>query len=93
MTTVERTDFVSVPVQDLERAKRFYGETLGIPSPDLEAAFPEKRGTLLSAWDSDDWETLDEDDDIEPHHCNLRFRITVKGTFISVTSEPATECQ
>jgi catechol 2,3-dioxygenase-like lactoylglutathione lyase family enzyme len=29
--TVERTDFISVPVTDLERAKRFYGETLGLP--------------------------------------------------------------
>ena len=28
---VERTDFVSVPVQDMDRARRFYGETLGLP--------------------------------------------------------------
>jgi catechol 2,3-dioxygenase-like lactoylglutathione lyase family enzyme len=28
---VERTDFVSVPVTDLERSARFYGETLGLP--------------------------------------------------------------
>jgi catechol 2,3-dioxygenase-like lactoylglutathione lyase family enzyme len=27
---VERTDFVSVPTQDLETAVRFYGETLGL---------------------------------------------------------------
>lgn len=27
---VERTDFISVPVTDVERAKRFYGETLGL---------------------------------------------------------------
>jgi catechol 2,3-dioxygenase-like lactoylglutathione lyase family enzyme len=27
---VERTDFVSVPVRDLEGAVRFYGETLGL---------------------------------------------------------------
>ena len=27
---VERTDFVSVPVTDLERSARFYGETLGL---------------------------------------------------------------
>jgi predicted enzyme related to lactoylglutathione lyase len=38
---IERTDFMSVPVQDMERAKRFYSETLEIPSPDLEAGFPE----------------------------------------------------
>jgi catechol 2,3-dioxygenase-like lactoylglutathione lyase family enzyme len=30
VTTVERTDFVSVPVTDLERSTRFYGETLGL---------------------------------------------------------------
>ncbi len=28
---VERTDFISVPVTDMERAKLFYGETLGLP--------------------------------------------------------------
>ena len=31
MITVERTDFVSVPVADMARARRFYGETLGLP--------------------------------------------------------------
>jgi hypothetical protein len=30
---VERTDFVSVPVRDMERSKRFYAETLGLPRP------------------------------------------------------------
>jgi predicted enzyme related to lactoylglutathione lyase len=38
---VERADFVSVPVQDMERAKRFYAETLGIHSPNLEDGWPE----------------------------------------------------
>jgi len=28
---VERTDFISVPVTDLERSTRFYEETLGLP--------------------------------------------------------------
>ena len=41
MITVERTDFVSVPVQDMERAKRFYSETLGIHSPNLDEGWPE----------------------------------------------------
>lgn len=27
---IERIDFVSVPARDLERARRFYGETLGL---------------------------------------------------------------
>jgi catechol 2,3-dioxygenase-like lactoylglutathione lyase family enzyme len=31
LITVERTDFVSVPVTNLERSLLFYGETLGLP--------------------------------------------------------------
>jgi predicted enzyme related to lactoylglutathione lyase len=39
---VERTDFISVPVTDVERAKRFYGETLGLPEIEHpEQGFPE----------------------------------------------------
>jgi catechol 2,3-dioxygenase-like lactoylglutathione lyase family enzyme len=37
---VERTDFISVPVTDMERSKRFYGETLGLPQVS-EGGFPE----------------------------------------------------
>jgi catechol 2,3-dioxygenase-like lactoylglutathione lyase family enzyme len=37
---VERTDFVSVPVTDMERSKQFDGETLGLP-PVSESGFPE----------------------------------------------------
>jgi predicted enzyme related to lactoylglutathione lyase len=38
---VERADFVSVPVQDMARAKRFYSETLGLHSPNLDDGWPE----------------------------------------------------
>jgi catechol 2,3-dioxygenase-like lactoylglutathione lyase family enzyme len=38
---VERTDFVSIPVQDMERAKAFYRDVLGMHSPDWSAGFPE----------------------------------------------------
>jgi catechol 2,3-dioxygenase-like lactoylglutathione lyase family enzyme len=42
LITVERTDFVSVPVTDMERARRFYGETLGLPTVgDGDGAWPE----------------------------------------------------
>ena len=41
MIQVERTDFVSVPVQDIARAKRFYGETLGLPLVSGDDAWPE----------------------------------------------------
>ena len=37
---VERTDFISVPVTDMERAKRFYGETLGLEQVS-DGGFPE----------------------------------------------------
>jgi catechol 2,3-dioxygenase-like lactoylglutathione lyase family enzyme len=39
--TVERTDFVSVPVTDMARARRFYGETLGLPLVSGDEAWPE----------------------------------------------------
>ena len=39
--SVERTDFVSVPVQDMPRAKAFYRDTLGVCSPDWDASWPE----------------------------------------------------
>ena len=38
---IERTDFYSVPVQDMERAKAFYRDTLGMRSPDWGAGWPE----------------------------------------------------
>ena len=39
---VERTDFISVPVTDMERAKRFYSETLGLSEIEHpEQGFPE----------------------------------------------------
>ena len=39
---VERTDFVSVPVADMARARRFYAETLALPPVgDAGAAWPE----------------------------------------------------
>lgn len=31
MLEVERVDFVSVPTRDIARARRFYGEILGLP--------------------------------------------------------------
>ncbi len=37
---VERTDFVSVPVTDMERSTRFYGETLGLDQIG-EGGYPE----------------------------------------------------
>jgi catechol 2,3-dioxygenase-like lactoylglutathione lyase family enzyme len=41
LISVERTDFVSVPVTDIERSKAFYEETLGLPNISPDAAWPE----------------------------------------------------
>ena len=38
---VERTDFISVPVSDLERSTRFYEETLGLRRSPGDGAWPE----------------------------------------------------
>ena len=38
---IERTDFYSVPVQDMERAKAFYRDTLAMRSPDWDVPWPE----------------------------------------------------
>jgi catechol 2,3-dioxygenase-like lactoylglutathione lyase family enzyme len=61
---VERVDFVSVPVRDLARARRFYGDVLGLPAggpaPDefetgnvtLALWAPEADGVAFSANDA-----------------------------------------
>ena len=38
---VERTDFISVPVTDLQRSTRFYEETLGLPKVSGDEGWPE----------------------------------------------------
>jgi catechol 2,3-dioxygenase-like lactoylglutathione lyase family enzyme len=38
---VERVDFISLPVTDLERSTRFYGETLGLPRVGEDKTWPE----------------------------------------------------
>jgi catechol 2,3-dioxygenase-like lactoylglutathione lyase family enzyme len=40
-TSVQRTDFVSIPVRDMARAKAFYRDTLRMGSPDWDANWPE----------------------------------------------------
>jgi catechol 2,3-dioxygenase-like lactoylglutathione lyase family enzyme len=34
VVVIQGTDFISLPTQDLERAERFYGETLGLSRSD-----------------------------------------------------------
>jgi catechol 2,3-dioxygenase-like lactoylglutathione lyase family enzyme len=38
---VEHVDFISVPVTDMERSKRFYADTLGLPFAADDDSFPE----------------------------------------------------
>ena len=38
---VERTDFISVPVTDLQQSTRFYEETLGLPKVSGDEGWPE----------------------------------------------------
>ncbi len=38
---VERTDFITVPVTDVERSRQFYAETLGLPQVSGNAGWPE----------------------------------------------------
>jgi catechol 2,3-dioxygenase-like lactoylglutathione lyase family enzyme len=48
---VERTDFITVPVTDLDRSKRFYGETLGLPLVSSPGGWPEYQlGENLSVY-------------------------------------------
>jgi len=49
--TVERTDFISVPVTDMERSRRFYEETLGLPNQSAGEQWPEYQlGENLSVY-------------------------------------------
>lgn len=41
MITVERTDFIAVPVTDLEHSTRFYADTLGLPRASTAGGWPE----------------------------------------------------
>jgi catechol 2,3-dioxygenase-like lactoylglutathione lyase family enzyme len=51
--SVEQVDFLSVPTQDVERSRRFYLETLGLPlENDTPAGFEVRAGQVtLSIWE------------------------------------------
>jgi predicted enzyme related to lactoylglutathione lyase len=67
---VERTDFVSVAVRDLDRAKVFYGETLGIRrNTRAHASYPEfETGNLTISLRSSS-------DDFTPGSASIAFRV------------------
>jgi len=72
LISVERADFVSVPVQDMERAKRFYSETLGIHSPNLEEAWPEFETGSVSLYLVDPTQFGEE---FRPHGAHIALRV------------------
>ena len=72
MISVERADFVSVPVQDMERAKRFYSETLGIHSPNLDKGWPEFETGTVSLYLVDPTQFGEE---FKPHSAHIALRV------------------
>jgi catechol 2,3-dioxygenase-like lactoylglutathione lyase family enzyme len=50
MIEVERVDFVSVPVRDVARARRFYGEVLGLPPSESAPDEFETPNVTLGLW-------------------------------------------
>jgi catechol 2,3-dioxygenase-like lactoylglutathione lyase family enzyme len=67
---VERIDFVSVPTQDLARARRFYGETLGLPPCPTDPNEFEAANVTLTLW--------------EPEAQNLPFAPNTAGIALRV---------
>jgi predicted enzyme related to lactoylglutathione lyase len=66
---VEKVDFVSVPVADMERAKSFYRDTLGLSSPSWDAGWPEIETGNVSLYLVDPTRTGAE---FNPSHIALR---------------------
>ena len=72
MVIVERTDFVSVPVRDMERATRFYRDTLGLEQVSARD-FPEFQiGENLSVYlvDPTSWGEA-----FSPHSAHIALRV------------------
>jgi catechol 2,3-dioxygenase-like lactoylglutathione lyase family enzyme len=71
---VERTDFVSVPVRDLERSTRFYGETLGLEQVPVHGGWPEfQLGENVSLYLMDPTNIGQEF--LGPHTANIALRV------------------
>jgi catechol 2,3-dioxygenase-like lactoylglutathione lyase family enzyme len=47
---VERVDFVTIPTRDVERARRFYGEVLGLPASRSTPDELETPNVTLALW-------------------------------------------
>jgi catechol 2,3-dioxygenase-like lactoylglutathione lyase family enzyme len=67
---VERVDFVSVPTRDRERARHFYGETLGLAShPGSPDEFETTNVTLGL------WEPAVDGEPFEPNSAGIALRV------------------
>lgn len=76
MISVERTDFVSVPVQDMERAKKFYRDTLAMQSPNWDDAWPEIETGNVSLYLVDPTRMGAE---FKPHESHIALRVPDVG--------------
>src|SRR5438128_251302 len=71
---VERTDFISVPVKDMERATRFYAETLGLENLSPDDRWPEfQLGENVSVYLIDPTNIGGEF--TEPHSAHVALRV------------------
>jgi catechol 2,3-dioxygenase-like lactoylglutathione lyase family enzyme len=78
---VERTDFIAVPVTDIQRSKRFYGETLGLPSVGDGGGWPHTAHIALRVPDVDEARRelesrgveFDRDETLDTGVCHMAF--------------------
>ena len=70
MIEVERVDFVSVPTRDAARARRFYGETLGL-SPGAGAADEFETANVTLGL----WEPEADGEPFEPNTAGIALRV------------------
>jgi catechol 2,3-dioxygenase-like lactoylglutathione lyase family enzyme len=68
---VERVDFVSIPTRDIERAKRFYGGTLGLPSHSWSPGDFETSNVTLELWEPEA-----QGEPFEPNRNGIALRVS-----------------
>jgi catechol 2,3-dioxygenase-like lactoylglutathione lyase family enzyme len=67
---VERVDFVSVPVRDRERARRFYGQVLGLPRGGPAPDEFETGNVTLALWAPEE-----DDERFAPNEAGVALRV------------------
>ena len=74
---VERVDFISIPTQDIERAKKFYGEALGLPSNPWSPGDFETSNVTLELWEPDA-----QGEPFEPNRNGIALRVLDVGVAV-----------